>query len=39
MKNAGNRHYFREIFDDAADVIGFPAPPLTYGFSVSYRWH
>jgi iron complex outermembrane receptor protein len=38
IKNAGNRHYFREIFDDAADVIGFPAPPLTFGFSLSYRW-
>jgi iron complex outermembrane receptor protein len=39
IKNAGNRHYFREIFDDAADVIGFPAPPLTFGFSLNYRWN
>jgi iron complex outermembrane receptor protein len=38
LKNAGNRHYYREIFNDAADVIGFPAPPLTYGFTLSYRW-
>ncbi len=38
MKNAGNRHYYREIFNDGGSVIGFPAPPLTYGVSFSYRW-
>ncbi len=36
--NAGNRHYFREIFNDGGSIIGFPAPPLTFGFGFSYRW-
>lgn len=36
--NAGNRHYYREIFNDGGSIIGFPAPPLTFGFSLSYRW-
>lgn len=36
--NAGDRHYFREIFNDGGSIIGFPAPPRTFGFSLGYRW-
>jgi iron complex outermembrane receptor protein len=39
VENAGNRHYYREIFNDGGSIIGFPAPPLTFGFSASYRWN
>jgi iron complex outermembrane receptor protein len=38
IKNAGNRHYYREIFNDGGSIIGFPAPPFTFGFSFAYRW-
>ena len=38
MKNASGKHYFREIFNDGGSVIGFPAPPRTFGATFSYRW-
>jgi iron complex outermembrane recepter protein len=38
MKNASNKLYFREIFNDGGSVIGFPAPPRTFGATFSYRW-
>ena len=38
MKNASDKRYFREIFNDGGSVIGFPAPPRTFGANFSYRW-
>ena len=37
-RNAGNKHYFREIFNDGGSVIGFPAAPRQIGLTYSYRW-
>jgi len=38
-KNVGNKQYFREIFNDGASVIGFPAGPRQIGATFSYHWH
>ena len=38
-KNVGNRHYFREIFNDGGSIIGFPAAPRQIGATFSYHWH
>ncbi len=38
-KNALNKQYFREIFNDGGSVIGFPAAPRQIGATFSYRWH
>jgi len=37
-KNASNKHYYREIFNDGGSVIGFPAAPRQIGLTYSYRW-
>jgi len=37
-KNALNKLYFREIFNDGGSVIGFPAAPRQIGATFSYRW-
>ena len=37
-KNALNKHYYREIFNDGGSVIGFPAAPRQIGVTFSYRW-
>ena len=37
-KNAGDKRYFREIFNDGGSVIGFPAPPRTVGVTLDYHW-
>ena len=37
-KNAGDKRYFREIFNDAAAVVGFPAPPRVIGLTFNYHW-
>ena len=37
-KNATNKHYYREIFNDGGSVIGFPAAPRQIGVTYSYRW-
>ena len=36
-KNALNKLYFREIFNDGGSVIGFPAAPRQIGATFSYR--
>ena len=38
-KNAGDKRYFREIFNDAAAVVGFPAPPRVIGVTFDYHWN
>jgi iron complex outermembrane receptor protein len=38
-KNVGNKQYYREIFNDGASVIGFPAAPRQIGATFSYHWH
>ncbi len=38
MKNAADKRYFREIFNDGGSVIGFPAPPQTFGLTLDYHW-
>ncbi len=38
-KNAGDRHYFREIFNDGGSIIGFPAAPRQIGLTYAYHWH
>ncbi|MDB6091380.1 MAG: TonB-dependent receptor [Gammaproteobacteria bacterium] len=37
-KNVTNKKYYREIFNDGASVIGFPAAPRQIGASFSYHW-
>ncbi|MBS0394703.1 MAG: TonB-dependent receptor [Proteobacteria bacterium] len=37
-KNATNKHYYREIFNDGGSVIGFPAAPRQIGLTYSVRW-
>jgi outer membrane receptor protein involved in Fe transport len=37
-KNALNKLYFREIFNDGGSVIGFPAAPRQIGATFSYHW-
>ncbi|MBS0373467.1 MAG: TonB-dependent receptor [Proteobacteria bacterium] len=37
-KNATNKRYYREIFNDGGSVIGFPAAPRQIGLTYSYRW-
>ena len=37
-KNALDKLYFREIFNDGGSVIGFPAAPRQIGATFSYRW-
>lgn len=38
VKNATNKHYYREIFNDGNSVVGFPAAPRQVGATFSYRW-
>lgn len=38
-KNALDKVYFREIFNDGGSVIGFPAAPRQIGATFAYRWH
>ncbi len=38
-KNVTNKHYFREIFNDGASVVGFPAAPRQIGATFDYSWH
>jgi iron complex outermembrane recepter protein len=38
IKNAGNKHYFSEIFNDGGSVIGFPAAPRVIGVTLDYHW-
>ena len=37
-KNAANKRYFREIFNDGGSVVGFPAAPRQIGATFTYRW-
>ncbi len=37
-KNATNKHYFREIFNDGGSVVGFPAAPRQVGATFNYHW-
>jgi iron complex outermembrane recepter protein len=37
-KNAANKHYYREIFNDGGSVIGFPASPRVIGVTLDYHW-